>query len=91
MNIRRFRVLHETSSTYTEIARECGVDPRTVKKYPAGDVLSVMPRPRHSLRARVTARLASSSRRRDQARSHRGMAPKGICDVNVHARDPTIP
>jgi len=33
MNIRRFRVLHETGSTYAEIARECGVDPRTVKKY----------------------------------------------------------
>ena len=33
MNIRRFRVLHETGSSYAEIARECGVDPRTVKKY----------------------------------------------------------
>jgi len=33
MNIRRFRVLHETGSSYAEIARECRVDPRTVKKY----------------------------------------------------------
>ncbi len=33
MNIRRFRVLHDTGSSYAEIARECGVDPRTVKKY----------------------------------------------------------
>lgn len=33
MNIRRFRVLHETGSSCAEIARECGVDPRTVKKY----------------------------------------------------------
>ena len=28
MNIRRFRVLHDTGSSYAEIARECGVDPR---------------------------------------------------------------
>jgi len=27
MNIRRFRVLHETGSSYAEIARECGVIP----------------------------------------------------------------
>ncbi len=33
MNIRRFRALHEAGATYTEIARECGVDWRTVKKY----------------------------------------------------------
>ena len=37
MNIRRFRVLHETGSSYAEIARECGVDPRTVKKYLEAD------------------------------------------------------
>jgi transposase len=33
MNIRRFRALHEAGATYTEIASECGVDWRTVKKY----------------------------------------------------------
>ena len=33
INIRRFRVLHQTGSSYAEIARGCGVDPRTVKKY----------------------------------------------------------
>jgi transposase len=33
MNVRRFRALHEAGATYTEIARECGVDWRTVKKY----------------------------------------------------------
>lgn len=37
MNIRRFRVLHDTGSSYAEIARECGVDPRTVKKYLEAD------------------------------------------------------
>lgn len=37
MNIRRFRVLHETGSSYAEIGRECGVDPRTVKKYLQAD------------------------------------------------------
>ena len=44
MNIRRFRVLHETGSTYAEIARECGVDPRTVKKYLAADADVAPPR-----------------------------------------------
>lgn len=33
MNIRRFRALHTAGATYTEIASECGVDWRTVKKY----------------------------------------------------------
>ena len=37
MNIRRFRVLHEVGSSYTKIARECGADPRTVKKYLEAD------------------------------------------------------
>lgn len=44
MNIRRFRVLHETGSTYAEIARECGVDPRTVKKYLDADADVAPPR-----------------------------------------------
>ena len=33
MNIRRFRSLHAAGCTYAEIARECGVDWRTVRKY----------------------------------------------------------
>jgi len=37
MNIRRFRVLHEAGASYAEIARECGVDWRTVKKYLSAD------------------------------------------------------
>ncbi len=37
MNIRRFRSLHAAGATYVEIARECGVDWRTVKKYLAAD------------------------------------------------------
>ena len=37
MNIRRFKALHESGTTYAEIARECGVDYRTVKKYLAAD------------------------------------------------------
>jgi transposase len=37
MNIRRYRSLHESGATYVEIARECGVDWRTVKKYLAPD------------------------------------------------------
>ena len=44
MNIRRFRVLHQTGSTYAEIAPECGVDPRTVKKYLAADADVAPPR-----------------------------------------------
>ena len=45
MNIRRFRSLRAAGSTYAEIARECGVDPRTVKKYLAADAPSVPPSP----------------------------------------------
>lgn len=39
MNIRRYRALHEAGASYAEIAAQCGVDWRTVKKYieaPAG-------------------------------------------------------
>lgn len=43
MNIRRYRVLHEAGATYAEIARECGCDPRTVKKYLAVDAGCVPP------------------------------------------------
>ena len=43
MNIRRFRALHAAGATYAEIARECGVDWRTVKKYLAEDATSVPP------------------------------------------------
>ena len=43
MNVRRFRVLHAAGATYAEIARECGCDWRTVRKYLAGDVPSVPP------------------------------------------------
>ena len=44
MNIRRFRSLHEAGASYAEIARECGVDPRTVKKYLAQDGVALPPR-----------------------------------------------
>ena len=44
MNIRRFRVLHENGSSYAEIACECGVDPRTVKKYLQADADLAPPR-----------------------------------------------
>lgn len=43
MNIRRFRALHAAGATYAEIARECGVDWRTVRKYLAEDSPSVPP------------------------------------------------
>lgn len=43
MNIRRFRALHAAGATYAEIARECEVDWRTVKKYLAEDAASVPP------------------------------------------------
>lgn len=43
MNIRRFRVLHEAGASYAEIARECGVDWRTVKKYLDSDAPVVPP------------------------------------------------
>lgn len=41
MNIRRFRALQAAGASYAEIARECGVDWRTVKKYLAEDSASV--------------------------------------------------
>jgi transposase len=37
MNIRRFRALHAAGASYAEIARECGCDWRTVRKYLAED------------------------------------------------------
>lgn len=43
MNIRRFRALHAVGATYAEIARECGVDWRTVRKYLSEDAASVPP------------------------------------------------
>ena len=43
MNIRRFRTLHAAGATYAEIARECGVDWRTVRKYLSEDAVSVPP------------------------------------------------
>ena len=43
MNIRRFRALHTVGATYAEIARECGVDWRTVRKYLSEDSPSVPP------------------------------------------------
>jgi len=43
MNVRRFRALHAAGATYAEIARECGCDWRTVRKYLAEDTPSVPP------------------------------------------------
>lgn len=43
MNVRRFRALHVAGATYAEIARECGCDWRTVRKYLAEDSSSVPP------------------------------------------------
>ncbi|GAB2462150.1 IS21 family transposase [Nocardioides hungaricus] len=43
MNIRRFRALHAAGATYAEIARECGVDWRTVRKYLSEDAPCVPP------------------------------------------------
>ena len=43
MNIRRFRSLFEAGASYAEIARECGSDWRTVRKYVAEDAPSVPP------------------------------------------------
>src|SRR3954471_19640885 len=43
MNIRRFRALHAAGASYAEIARECEVDWRTVRKYLAEDAASVPP------------------------------------------------
>jgi len=44
MNIRRFRVLHDSGSSCAEIAGECGVDARTVKKYLEADADLAPPR-----------------------------------------------
>src|SRR4051812_47137179 len=43
MNVRRFRSLQAAGATYVEIARECGCDWRTVKKYLAEDAPSTPP------------------------------------------------
>ena len=43
MDIRRFKALLESGTTYAEIDRECGVDYRTVKKYLAADAPAVPP------------------------------------------------
>ncbi|WP_310962797.1 helix-turn-helix domain-containing protein [Nocardioides terrisoli] len=43
MNVRRFRALHAAGATYAEIARECGCDWRTVRKYLSEDSGSVPP------------------------------------------------
>ena len=43
MNIRRFRALHAAGASYAEIARQCGVDWRAVKKYLAEDAPTAPP------------------------------------------------
>lgn len=43
MNVRRFRSLQAAGASYVEIARECGCDWRTVKKYLAEDAASAPP------------------------------------------------
>ncbi len=43
MDIRRFASLHHSGTTYAEIARECGVDYRTVKKDLAAGATRVRP------------------------------------------------
>lgn len=57
MNIRRFRVLHEQGASYAEIARECGCDWRTVRKYLTADGLVGPPTapPRAGTQPRVIA------------------------------------
>jgi transposase len=61
MNVRRFRSLHAAGATYAEIARECGCDWRTVRKYLAEDAPSVPPAgpPRAGTQPRKLARLES--------------------------------
>lgn len=44
MNIRRFTALHEAGATYAEIARECGCDWRTVRRYLAADAPTTPPK-----------------------------------------------
>lgn len=58
MDIRRFRALHAAGATYAEIARERGVDWRTVKKYLAQDASSIPPSgtPRVGTQPQVSAR-----------------------------------
>lgn len=43
MDIRRFKSLRESGTSYADIARECGVDYRTVKKHLAVDAASTPP------------------------------------------------
>ena len=61
MNVRRFRSLHAAGATYAEIARECGCDWRTVRKYLAEDAASVPPTgpPRAGTQPRKLARFES--------------------------------
>lgn len=44
LDVRRFRALHEAGASVSEIARETGLNWRTVKKYLAGDTGEVPPR-----------------------------------------------
>lgn len=44
MNIRRFKALHDAGATYAEIARECGCDWRTVRRYLASDAPTTPPK-----------------------------------------------
>jgi transposase len=44
MDIRRFASLQDSGTTYAEIARECGVDYRTARKYLAAGATRVPPR-----------------------------------------------
>jgi transposase len=57
MNIRRFRALHDAGASYAEIARECGCDWRTVRKYLSADGVAVPPQnpPRAGSQPRVIA------------------------------------
>ncbi len=57
MNVRRFRALHAAGATYAEIARECGCDWRTVRKYLAEDAPAVPPKapPRAGTQPQVIA------------------------------------
>jgi transposase len=43
MNIRRFRALHDAGASYAEIARECGCDWRTARKYLTEDGVALPP------------------------------------------------
>ena len=65
MNIRRFRALRAAGATYAEIARECEVDWRTVRKYLAEDAPSVPPAapPRAGSQPKVITPFVGWSRR----------------------------